>query len=90
MPCWECYDFQATVAHEIGHVLGFHHPDTFPELNLKATEPMGPETCMYPLNHVEYQPLPEGADSIMFSVTKHRDRTCLTEDDLEVRDTVRT
>jgi hypothetical protein len=27
-PCWECYDFEATIAHEIGHVLGFHHPDT--------------------------------------------------------------
>ena len=27
LPCWECYDFKATVAHEAGHILGFHHPD---------------------------------------------------------------
>ena len=29
-PCWDCYDFTATVAHEAGHILGFEmtHPDT--------------------------------------------------------------
>ena len=26
MPCFECYDFEAAVAHETGHVLGFGHP----------------------------------------------------------------
>jgi len=83
LPCWECYDFTATIAHEVGHVLGFHHPNVYPELNLRATAPMGPETCQYPLNHVEYEPLPEDADSVMYSVTKHRSKTCLTLDDLE-------
>ena len=26
-PCWECHGFESTMAHEVGHVLGFHHPD---------------------------------------------------------------
>ena len=30
------YDFQATVAHEFGHVLGFDHPDVVDWLNLRA------------------------------------------------------
>jgi hypothetical protein len=29
------------------------------------------------------EPLPADSDTIMFSTTKHRDRTCLTDDDLE-------
>ena len=27
VPCIACYDFEAAVAHEIGHLLGFDHPD---------------------------------------------------------------
>ena len=46
---------------------------------------MGPDVCKDPLRHVKLQPLPEGADSIMFSVTKARDRTCLTADDVQAR-----
>jgi len=39
-PCWDCYDFEATVAHEVGHVLGFHHPDALWQLNLNANRSM--------------------------------------------------
>ena len=75
------------MAHAIGHILGFNHPDTFTGANLVATGDgvMGPDVCMDPLRHVKLQPLPEGADSIMFSVTKARDRTCLTADDVQAR-----
>jgi hypothetical protein len=37
LPCWNCFDFEATMAHEIGHVLGFSHPDTLSLLNLKVS-----------------------------------------------------
>jgi len=29
-PCFECYDFEAAALHEIGHFLGFGHPDNIP------------------------------------------------------------
>ena len=87
----DCYDFEATIAHEVGHVLGFHHPDQFPDANLRAARdadgvaplPMDNASCWAPLQHVELGALPSGADTIMHSTTKHRDRTCLTADDLE-------
>ena len=55
LPCWECYDFTATIAHEVGHVLGFHHPDTKPELNLKADIRMSNQTCISPLDFVKLE-----------------------------------
>ena len=71
-----------------GHILGFNRPDTFTGANLAASGngTMGPAVCMEPLQHVELAPLPEGADSIMFSVLKHRGSTCLSADDLQARD----
>ena len=29
--CWECYDFEAAVAHQMGHLLGLSHPDVPPQ-----------------------------------------------------------
>ena len=89
LPCWECYDFQATMAHEIGHVLGFGHTDA--ELSeqtyLRATSPMGNSTCREPLMHVELVSSEASDDererSIMYSMAKHRDLTKLTRDDLQ-------
>ena len=47
-----CHSWQATIAHEIGHVLGFHHPDTEWQLNLNANRPMGRDACERALDHV--------------------------------------
>ena len=66
-----------------GHILGFHHPDQKSRLNLFTSAAMDEGTCSFPLNHVQLQPLPPDADSIMFASTKHRDRVCLTSDDLQ-------
>jgi len=85
LPCYDCYDFEATIAHEVGHVLGFHHPDAEFEINLQATQGqrMGNATCWRALDHVELAPDKDLGDSIMYSMTTSRDRTCLTSDDLE-------
>ena len=82
-PCWDCYDFEATIAHEVGHVLGFHHPDREWELNLQATAPMGLDTCRNALGSVYLNQTQSRIDSLMFSMTLHRGRTCLSVDDLE-------
>ena len=86
-PCMDCYDFEAAVAHEVGHVLGFHHPDAHPERNWNATAPMGSAICNEPwADHAKLATPPEPATvsdvSIMNSLTREMPRACLTNDDL--------
>ena len=38
VPCADCYGFHGVISHEIGHVLGFHHPDEHSNLNLRRGE----------------------------------------------------
>lgn len=64
-------------------MLGFHHPDAEWELNLNADAAMGLATCRDALNKVHLNQTQDVQDSIMFSMTKARDRTCLSVDDLE-------
>lgn len=85
LPCFECYDFEAATAHEIGHILGFHHPDKDPALNMMASAgPMSAELCERPLSQLEaVANQTYTTDSIMFSTTTVRARACLTDDDLD-------
>ena len=84
-PCWECHGFESAIAHEVGHVLGFHHPDVESRHNLKANQRMNATTCSYPLDHVRLAAttVEVVTESIMFSRSLHRVRTCLSVDDLE-------
>ena len=47
--CFECYDFEAVVAHELGHVLGFGHTDEYFMDNLMRPEgaTMNNDTCHF-------------------------------------------
>ena len=73
LPCVECFDFEAAAAHEIGHILGFHHPNVAENPNYNATAgAMGPGICTRPLDELETRRSTsgEGDDSIMFSTVR--------------------
>ena len=58
-PCSECYSFEASVAHEIGHVLGFSHPDMQAARNLQLPPSVLQDSaaCEEPLKHVTLDPM---------------------------------
>ena len=85
LPCWECFDFEAVVAHETGHVLGFGHPDQSPEANQRAKCRLTNATCRDPFNACatasEYDVATD--PSIMHSLTRRAARTCLSQADFD-------
>ena len=83
LPCWECYDFEAAMAHETGHVLGFGHPDADPSNNLAAACRITNSTCRDPFSSCAYhEDYSSGKKSIMHSLTQHTPRTCLSSEDM--------
>ena len=82
MPCWECYDFEAAVAHEVGHVLGFGHPDAAPTDNLVGACDISNATCQRPFDCAAQAVYDSAEQSIMHSLTQHAPRTCLSLEDM--------
>lgn len=49
VPCWDCYDFEAAMLHEMGHLFGLGHPDNVPS-ELAAPEDINPLPLINPTN----------------------------------------
>lgn len=82
IPCLTCFDFEATAAHELGHVLGFTHTDTTPESNRVEQSHFSADTCLAErgvpdtegANVVLDSAYAGIADSIMFHLTTKKSR----------------
>ena len=95
LPCWECYDFEAAAAHEVGHALGLMHPDqaVASGTNLMwsgigdGTARAAP--CDDPWSAVVAAP-PDAsvAPSIMLAFTQFNKGVCLSQDDLDALNTL--
>ncbi|KAG8466001.1 hypothetical protein KFE25_005571 [Diacronema lutheri] len=91
IPCLTCYDFEATAAHELGHVLGFTHTDSFPENNRVETERFSADVCAYSQGVPDKSGSVVGIDaefagiedSIMFHLTTKKSKACLSQNDFQ-------
>ena len=95
LPCWECYDFEAAAAHEVGHALGLMHPDqavaSGANLRWRGTGEGAARSapCDDPWSAVVAEP-PDAsvAPSIMLAFTQFNKGVCLSQDDLDALNTL--
>merc|ERR1719421_2681899 len=66
--CWNCYDFEAGAAHEIGHLLGLGHPELVPNEVLGGYEARG-QNC--------YHESLSGDNGPYKSIRRFNEQTCL-------------
>ena len=68
IPCYVCYDIGSLLLHEIGHAIGFSHPDKYDGIYVPCNETI----IVTPASNT---------DSIMHSIQKTREKACITADD---------
>lgn len=83
VPCVECHDFRATLAHELGHALSLGHPDELPTWTAGTCDgtwtPAAAAAALFasePLVISDAETAP-----LMTSISHHREHTCLRESD---------
>jgi len=91
-PCMRCYDFEASMAHEIGLVLGLGHPNAPGSTNFGTITALNASNCNREATLLPgelgalatRQPLPADSDQPMMDVLKTRSvQPCPTADDLQ-------